>query len=665
MPEVQINITAKDRATVVIKKVNKGFGSLQAKAKAAFELVKKHALAVGVAITAVAATLKKMFDIANEYASYQAQRDALTGLAAKYGETADSITDAVKTSSDGMITLADATDIAAKALGQDMHPEQLEELAAAAVTVANVQKMGVAEALTALTQGVSKLEMGALEAAVGMIDLNEELGEAAAGMTRTQQRAATYEIVMGRVKAMQEETTATSWNMDVALNQLGTDMSDLGLTIQKYVTKAFLGVISASAWFFAGLTNLIGVLALAGKAVYDFAAAIIKADIAMMKLDFSGVIEHAKEAASAILDIGSQENEFADKMFRMGEAAKKASQKYALLATANLDSVAAENRHIVKMSEAMKAAKKLDEEIAAQTVSLTDQKEILTESSAAWGKLTEKVKAARDEQVAALKDQVDAYESWRTKTLEQETTYAELQRSIRRTTMTDEEKYVDDWNALDAKLAAARALSGQAQIDALSTYQEERAAMLEKSIAQEAAGDVTSFLSLQMADETAAELAAIEQEKEWARQALQTQYEEDIATLEAYVGNLTAQLDNVTSKAEWATDALDTLSMAAESKQTFELDVDWQAVQEETVLVEEHLKAIGDEPVKINLDSAEATAKTQELGDEIEALGKKRVKVPVELVLTTASGKVVSNLEEALAERVRNNRSELAEALNE
>jgi hypothetical protein len=580
----------------------------------------------------VAIAFKKAWDAANDFATFQAQRDILSGLAAAYEETADSIVASISKASLGMISLADA-------------------LASAAVTIANIRGMGVAEAMGQLTQGIGQLQLRALQAGVGLIDLNAELGEAAKGMTRTQQKAATFEIVMERVSKMQEQTANTSWNLDVALNQLGTTWDNAKLSATEFVTRGLLRVLSATAWLSAGVMNLVGVYSLLESKYISLKVA---------ALEFSGADIWASSMLERLKSMAQSLEDAADASFKRAEALKDSATRTATLALADFDSVSANNAATKAINDRAEATRNLQAEQEKLTALMTEEESRLTRLQDVWVEYRDVLVSVRRDAITQLTDAIKKYDDFLSKSARQQATYADLQRQLRRRTMTDEEKYFDDWQNLQDKRTAAEALSGQARIDALEAWQKERVGILEQTIAREAGGDETAIRRL--AEEASRDIADVEVLKEWTRGDIQRAQEDTIASLQDTVRGLTRDLEDAAFASGMLNAAVEELARLSEAPHKFEFIIDWESVQQQTTWLQDRLGELESQAVisMVDEEGKPILTEVERVRQQINTLGETPVVIPVEYrVNVTGAG--IKEVDEKLADLKRAKRSRFAE----
>ncbi len=336
-----------DKVTGSMKKMETETGGIVSK-------IKEHWLALSAAAVGAYMAIQKGWHLAEQAAAYEEQMASLNALAGQYNMTGSSIVQSIKEASQGLISMSDAARIAGTALMKEMRPEQIIKLAEAAEVLSNVTGEKVPMAFENLTGAIALGRERALEASVGIIDLNAKYGDLVSKMSDAEKANARYAMVMEKVEAIKQRLGGAIDSNADKMDRLKVTVQDLQLHLGTVLIRAALGAVGAFQWLAAGALNAFGGLAKlmqglgwltdklgitesgakhfgeiadtafaaaqeqAGKAANNFSAMIAKSsDLATaagkIKPSLDNVGNAASEAAKKIADLNKQIQDMIDK----------------------------------------------------------------------------------------------------------------------------------------------------------------------------------------------------------------------------------------------------------------------------------------------------------------------------------------------------------------
>jgi hypothetical protein len=250
-------------AVTGIESVGKATKSLESDSQGPIERLKGQWLGVAAAIYGALQTIQTGLDLAEQAAAFQEQRDALAALAGQYQTTAGTIIDALRGATNGLLTMAEAANIASQGLLRGLNPQQLEELARGAEALSNATGEKVPAAFSNLVQAVALGREHVLEASLGIIDLNARFGEQVQKMSEAEKQALRYAIVVERLRGVQQQLGESTLSIADQMDKFRVQMADLQMLVGEGVIRAFLAFYGTLEITSAGLLQLAaGVLTL-------------------------------------------------------------------------------------------------------------------------------------------------------------------------------------------------------------------------------------------------------------------------------------------------------------------------------------------------------------------------------------------------------------------
>jgi len=254
-----ITQAAVDSATAGLKKVGATVESLQAKMTNQFAAMQANWLK----LTAGIASLYGSFRLIEEAAKFEEQKAQLQGLAAQWNTTADAIIAKVKQASDGELSMAQATQLAAKALLY-LNPDQLGPFIEAAERLGKVTGKDIPEGFAAFEKAVVTGKGRGLYEALGItVDLDSAMKQYAASMgvsvdsldQQTKMQVRANAIMYEAQRQIEMMGPAIETNAD-RIDKLKAVIADLRLELGTYLMRAALAAYGGLNWLASGVLNL-------------------------------------------------------------------------------------------------------------------------------------------------------------------------------------------------------------------------------------------------------------------------------------------------------------------------------------------------------------------------------------------------------------------------
>lgn len=536
MPENKIAIvitTDSSGAVTGIQKVGDATEQLASKKESLISKMKTHWLGLTAAVAGVMIGIKKAWDLADMAAGFEEQREALNSLASQYYTTAGAIINSIKEASNGMISMADAADIAGKSMMKGLSPKQITDLAGAAKTLSDVTNQRVVDSFRNLSEAIAVGRERALEASVGIIDLNEKFGDQVSKMIDAEKATARYNIVMERVRDLQEKLGGSTESFNDKMEKLQVTLKDFQLTLGQGIIRASLLAIGAFHFLaaaelelaaaaavalipFLTITDMLGITKNAAKDLMQFAQTAHEAaketwgkaiafwDAGTASSDalakaMAKPVDKAEEQRKATEEATKSLKVYSDTIKTLGaEGLKFAGDEFsskirdqadlisktwggmiedlkAPLSSylSQIDTVYSKQIELqTRLAIAMKDAGVGAEAIREQSVVILETEKAQSEARlGAWTQYYESVKGLHAQAIDAQKAKTLELLALEKQIRDQRQGYADLELSLKQKLMSESEKYYSTQQALETKFSAAMELSGQAKIDALTEWQ--------------------------------------------------------------------------------------------------------------------------------------------------------------------------------------------------
>jgi hypothetical protein len=245
--EVKLIITTDASGAITgIKQAQQAMQELESQTSGLTSLMTSHWMGMAAAIVGIPLSISAAWNMADMAAKFQEQTTLLDRLAAAWGTTAGNIVSSIQNASKGLISLRVATQDAGMALQKGLvTPDMLTQLASAAFTLSKFAQQDTAEVFTNLVNAVSSGRARAMNKLAGLTDLHTQFTDAqVAGMSKIQQAQATYAMVMGKVKTIQDQVADSGDSVADKMARMKVAVEDLQLTLGGGLIKAGAAVVS-------------------------------------------------------------------------------------------------------------------------------------------------------------------------------------------------------------------------------------------------------------------------------------------------------------------------------------------------------------------------------------------------------------------------------------
>lgn len=270
--------------------------------------LKSNWLAVSAAVAGVMITINKAWNLAEMSSQFEEQKTALNSLASQYNTTADSIIDSVKTASNGLISMADAASVSAKALMMGMNPDQIVEFMKVVEATTNVTGQSVASAFETMTEAAATGRERALKQMGIMVDLQGAYKDYAAGIKKTveelseqEKQTAAINAILGKSSEILKQLGDSGDSTNDKMERFKAMLSDFKLIIGDVIIAGFAAASMAIFSFVGLFSSAASGIALGIQKVFELGA-----KIPLLGNIFDPVARGAKEVAdyfSAAADV--------------------------------------------------------------------------------------------------------------------------------------------------------------------------------------------------------------------------------------------------------------------------------------------------------------------------------------------------------------------------
>lgn len=416
---------------------------------------------------------EKAFESIERYAGFAEVKEQLNLMAAQYNTTGDAIVGTMKRITDGQMSLEQASHSAASALKNSLTPQQIEGLAEAAKTFNDIAGMSVPETFDRLAEAVQRGSARAAQSIVGKDGLGDAMKSLAAGADDASKSTELYEAIMAKTHEQSTRLAGSTQSLDDHIQALKAKWSDLTLYLAQNAVKVIYG-----------MTGLFDSLAATATRA---AAGVVALQAGVQLLTFQG--KAAKETMGDAKDLWGSANELARKSEQyfllaasvgaVDEQQKKLGDTVKSTRTDADDKLYEKTRlEMAKMAEEgykrdADARRRYRQQLAAEEMnqlqkSMEAWNTYLTNLESEYRATYELLKQETLDLAKIEKDAADQYQG-----------YITLRRGLTDQLLTGEKKYQADVKVYREHAAVAEKLSGQAQIDALTALQKERATLID------------------------------------------------------------------------------------------------------------------------------------------------------------------------------------------
>lgn len=268
--DVKIVLSAQDNASPAVKQ----FGANAEKAlrdvegatgrlNGVFEKFKQNWLGLTAAAYAAKEAFQKAWDMAGVAADYNERIAALNALGAQYGMTGTQIVNATKEASRGLISLANAADMAAIGMNLALSPQQVAEFTSVAEALSDVIGGSIPEAYDRMVVAAASGRTTTLAQMGILVDLDKAYKDHAEAIGRKAESLTSLEKQQIRVNTILETAKGKVANLGGSVDTTRDKMDRLVMTLQDIELWLGQATIKGAAMALSGFQYLAaGVLGL-------------------------------------------------------------------------------------------------------------------------------------------------------------------------------------------------------------------------------------------------------------------------------------------------------------------------------------------------------------------------------------------------------------------
>jgi hypothetical protein len=250
MADVKIGISVDDNASGPMATIrNATYGmrdaleNLKGRGAAALESIKNNYTALHFAAVDALDKIKLAWALVEEFAGFAEQKESLNVLAAKYGTTADNIILDLQRITRGMVSMSDITATATESLFRRLTPDQINQMADAAVRLSNITGQKVATSFGIMAEAVARGNERALRGAGIYIDLNAIYGDSYVKSNDFQKAQMALAASLNAVNAVAPKTGDAIKGLDDNMETITVKIKDLRLWVGDRLYEAFGRVV--------------------------------------------------------------------------------------------------------------------------------------------------------------------------------------------------------------------------------------------------------------------------------------------------------------------------------------------------------------------------------------------------------------------------------------
>lgn len=281
--DVKIVLSAQDNASPAVKqfgvnaeKALRDVEGATGKLNGVFEKFKQNWLGLAAAAYAAKEAFQKAWDMAGVAADYNERIAALNALGAQYGMTGTQIVNATKEASRGLISLANAADMAAIGMNLALSPQQVAEFTSVAEALSDVIGGSIPEAYDRMVVAAASGRTTTLAQMGILVDLDkaykdhaEAIGRKAESLTSLEKQQIRVNTILetakGKVADLGGGVDSTRDKMD----RLVMTLQDIELWLGQATIKGAAMALSGFQYLAAGVLGLVSAYSRYRALVYD------------------------------------------------------------------------------------------------------------------------------------------------------------------------------------------------------------------------------------------------------------------------------------------------------------------------------------------------------------------------------------------------------------
>ncbi len=249
--DITITISADGSAAIAgIRGVGEATEKLGTRTTSFLDQAKQNWLAYTAGIYAAAASMQKMFDLAEKAAVYAESLETVNFLSSQYNVTGKEMVETVNRNSQGLVSLAAGAKIAADALAKGFTPQQVAMMAtwAPAIDDFSASVNSSAEAMEMLEMALAKGHFGIrmLAGVMGgsFVDIEAKMGKMAKTMGTAEMQTATFNMVAERMAEIMKSGVGSVDSMADKMERFKNQVEELKITIGDYVIRTGAGLMA-------------------------------------------------------------------------------------------------------------------------------------------------------------------------------------------------------------------------------------------------------------------------------------------------------------------------------------------------------------------------------------------------------------------------------------
>jgi hypothetical protein len=212
---------------------------------------KQQWIGVAAGVTAAIVALRQAWDMAEFAAKFEEQKEAVGNLAREWGVGADEMIRAIQEQARGLVSLADAADIAAKAFAHGFSPAQIFELTRVAERFSDVWGGDVAESVDKLSQAIATGQTRMLKQVGIVMDTEavirsyaESLGVARDRLTEAGERQAIFEETMRQAEQTIARLGPATDSAADRMDRMKAQWEDIKLSVGQFLLRVGSGLLA-------------------------------------------------------------------------------------------------------------------------------------------------------------------------------------------------------------------------------------------------------------------------------------------------------------------------------------------------------------------------------------------------------------------------------------
>ncbi len=251
--EIKIILNADGTAAIKgVEQVTNSVKKMESETKSIVSRIKSHWLGISATIAGAMVVINQAWNLAEMAAQFEEQKASLNALAAQYNTTASQIINSVKEASNGLISMADAASVSAKALMMGLNPQQLVEFMKIVEATTNITGASVSESFERIIEASVTGREIALQQMGIILDTNEaykkyavSIGKTAEKLNEAEKQQAIINAVLAKGSDIMSQLGSSSDSVDDKMTRLKVTIEDLKLHAGALIIRVGVGLVGA------------------------------------------------------------------------------------------------------------------------------------------------------------------------------------------------------------------------------------------------------------------------------------------------------------------------------------------------------------------------------------------------------------------------------------